>query len=63
MEYENLNAKQYCMPSNYADNVKETNDAMGYHAMSDKANIAKQPQPMKAAKVDKQEPASYKFGY
>ncbi len=43
----------YCMPSMNARNVKEMNNKMGYHNMSDKAN-SRCPSTMKAAKVNKQ---------
>ncbi len=61
--YKDYTGEQYCMPSFNATGVKETNAKMGYNNMSDKANTSKAAQPMKAAKMNKQDPVTSKFGY
>lgn len=48
-------SRQYQEASDYAANVSDTNSAMGYHDMADRANVAKKPQGMQGAKSRVQE--------
>lgn len=50
-----VEGESYCMKKNWnARNVDEMNNKMGYHNMSDMANTAKPPTPVKAAKSNPQ---------
>ncbi len=46
----NSERSQYQEPSMQKSNVDSTNSAMGYHNMSDRANVAKSVQEMQGAK-------------
>lgn len=48
-------SSQYQESSDYASNVADTNRAMGYNDMSDRANSSKKPQGMQGAKSRVQE--------
>lgn len=60
--YDDLTAKQYCMPSIEKRNVDEANKALGYNNLSDKANRDKMPQGLQGEKSRKQEMGG-NFGY
>lgn len=45
----------YQESSQHAENVHHTNQAMGYHNMADRANVAKTIQEMQGAKVRSQD--------
>lgn len=53
-EYKDYTGIQYCMPSIEKRNVDETNKAMGYLNLSDKANRNKTPQGLQGEKSRKQ---------
>lgn len=54
--------KEFAQPSWEKRNVMEANKALGYNALSDKANRDKMPQGLQGAKERKQEMGG-KFGY
>lgn len=57
MEGKSKHGVQYSVSSQYAENVKDMNNAMGYHNLSDRANSSKELHGMKGSKVNKQEGA------
>lgn len=57
MAYDSDNSvenESYCMPSMQKRNVEVMNKGMGYDNMSDRANTAKFPSPVKAANSNPQ---------
>jgi hypothetical protein len=49
-----VEGEAYCMPSMEKRNVDGMNMKMGYHDMSDRANTAKMPTPVRAQVSNKQ---------